>query len=111
MPDRLRLCALAFRLPCDALLSLVDNPTPSNAAIGVGGCKLGSLPFNFGSWPAPGYLQKCADSVAKVGSIDWRRNVCSVPDEFLNLRSNAKDSDESMLRAPWPKNLLQQYLP
>jgi hypothetical protein len=35
MRDRLRRRALAFRVPCDALLPLVDNPTPSDTPIGV----------------------------------------------------------------------------
>jgi hypothetical protein len=51
-----------------------------------------------------------ADSVAKVGRVDWRRNFRFAGDSFLNLPSDAKAADESMLRASPPKILLQQYL-
>jgi hypothetical protein len=35
MRDRLWLCALAFRLPCDALLLLIDQTMPSDTPIDV----------------------------------------------------------------------------
>jgi len=39
-----------------------------------------------------------ADSVAKVGKTDLRRNDCSGMDNFLNLSFKVDVADESMLR-------------
>ena len=40
-----------------------------------------------------------ADSVAKVGQTDLRRNDCSSMDSVLNLSFKVGAADESMLRA------------
>jgi hypothetical protein len=40
-----------------------------------------------------------ADSVAKVGRVDWRRNFRSAAESVLNLSSHVKVVDESMLRS------------
>lgn len=50
-----------------------------------------------------------ADSVAKVGRIDQWRNVRSDVDGTLNLSFCADVTDDSMLRAPAPRRVLQQY--
>jgi hypothetical protein len=52
----------------------------------------------------------CADGAAKVGRVDWRRNFRIAEDSVLNLPSDAKVADESMLRASQPQILSQQYL-
>jgi len=90
MRDRQRFCALAFRLPCDALLPLVDNPMLLNAAIGVGrGVNLAAYPSISAAGRPPGYLQKCAissRSPPRLGKlINW--NFLAMTGEEIGRRS------------------------
>jgi hypothetical protein len=51
-----------------------------------------------------------ADSVAKVGRVDWWHNFRFAAGSVLNLSFHVKAADESMLRASQSKILLQHIL-
>jgi len=52
-----------------------------------------------------------ADSAAKVGAVERRRNVRSDTKRFLNLLVHMILANESILRVSATKILLQHYLP
>ena len=71
-------------------------------------------PLRSRNWPSRSPqvgLSECADSAAKVGRMDQQRNVRSEAGSILNLHCRVNAGDESMLRAPEHRILLQHYLP
>ena len=56
-----------------------------------------------------GRCPEVADSVAKVGEVDQRRNIPSRAGSFLNLPLCGAIANESILRVSVPKRLLQHY--